>query len=111
MTIIVRPASIRFSPLCLRCSRVFSVSHLARASDKGGSLRSEGRQGSTHRFDELRELEPIRFVLDCVLSSGYEGRQELLTPLRNLVSNLNQATRTREEFTRFVSTLEYAQTS
>jgi excisionase family DNA binding protein len=36
----------------------------------GGNRRDETSQGSPLRFDELREFEPIRFVLECILRPG-----------------------------------------
>ncbi len=37
---------------------------------RSGSRRDESSQGSTLRFDELREFEPIRFVVECTLRPG-----------------------------------------
>lgn len=42
----------------------------SRARNRRGSRRDESSQGSTLRFDELREFEPVRFVLECTLRPG-----------------------------------------
>lgn len=42
----------------------------SRGRSKSGSRRDERSQGSALRFDELREFEPIRFVLECTLRPG-----------------------------------------
>jgi hypothetical protein len=73
MEIIVRPVSIRFS---LGTSNALALSAcLTLLAEGGGSPAAvtsapKAVKGSTHGFDELRQLEPIRFVLDYVLRSG-----------------------------------------
>lgn len=47
-----------------------SGANSSRGRSKSGSRRDEGSQGSALRFDELREFEPIRFVLECTLRPG-----------------------------------------
>jgi predicted DNA-binding transcriptional regulator AlpA len=42
----------------------------SRGRSKGDNRRDERSQGSALRFDELREFEPIRFVLECTLRPG-----------------------------------------
>jgi excisionase family DNA binding protein len=42
----------------------------SRGRNRSGNRRDESSQGSPLRFDELREFEPIRFVLECTLRSG-----------------------------------------
>jgi excisionase family DNA binding protein len=42
----------------------------SRGRNRSDNQRDESRQGSTLRFDELREFEPIRFVLECTLRPG-----------------------------------------
>jgi len=42
----------------------------SRGRNRGGNRRHEDSQGSAVRFDELREFEPIRFVLECTLRPG-----------------------------------------
>ena len=42
----------------------------SRGRSKSGNRRDESSQGSPLRFDELREFEPIRFVLECTLRPG-----------------------------------------
>jgi len=38
--------------------------------NRSGNRRDESSQGSVLRFDQLREFEPIRFVLECTLRPG-----------------------------------------
>lgn len=71
----------------------------SRGRNRSGNRRDEGSQGSALRFDELREFEPIRFVLECTLRPGEDSRQELLcaanpTSVRNL--NPQQRVRVRQ---------------
>lgn len=71
--IIVRPASLCLSlrvsvALVSRCAARPSI--VPRDRSRGGNRRDEGSQGSALRFDELREFEPIRFVLECTLRLG-----------------------------------------
>jgi excisionase family DNA binding protein len=42
----------------------------SRGGNRSGNRRDESSQGSTLRFDELREFEPIHFVLECTLRPG-----------------------------------------
>jgi excisionase family DNA binding protein len=41
-----------------------------RSGGDGGNLRDRERKGSPLRLDDLREFEPIRFVLECTLRAG-----------------------------------------
>jgi hypothetical protein len=49
---------------------VISSANSSRGRNRSGNRRDESSQGSALRFDELREFEPIRFVLECTLRPG-----------------------------------------
>ncbi len=70
IAIIVRPASLRFSLVPPRRSRTLRNHN----PNGGGSMRSEGRQGSMLRFDELANKKRFASSLTASVASAKERR-------------------------------------
>jgi hypothetical protein len=66
------------STLRLYSQRVSGCEHVRGGRSNSGSKSDEGSQGSALRFDELREIETFRFVLECILRPGQDRGHELL---------------------------------